>query len=311
MGKLLLKRVLYLIPILLGVSIITFILVHLVPVDPAQAYLTLANIPPTDKAIAATRTMLGLDKPLFVQYVTWLGRVLRLDFGISYATREPVLNELLYYLPATIKLTGASLLWVLAISLPLGFFSSLYKDSVLDHCCRLFAFIGASMPSFWVGFLLIYFFALKLNLLPVMGMGSIWHLILPSFTLALSYAATYTRLLRTSLLENLDQTFVLYARARGIRERLVMGRHVLKNALLPVMTAFGMSLGYMLAGSVIVENVFAWPGVGRYVISSIFNRDYPVIQCYALLTTLIFIAVNLLVDIAYGLIDPRIRMDGS
>lgn len=177
--------------------------------------------------------------------------------------------------------------------------------------CRIFAFIGASMPSFWLGFVLVYILSLKLDLLPVYGRGTLAHLVLPATTLALGSAAVYTRLLRTSMLENLNQNFVLYAKARGLKERLIVVRHVLKNALIPVVIAFGMTLGHMLAGSVIVENVFAWPGVGRYIVSSIFNRDYPVIQAYVLFMAVNFVLLNLIVDIICGLLDPRIRLGGD
>ncbi|AKL96869.1 nickel transport system permease protein NikB [Clostridium aceticum] len=308
MRNFILRRLISLIPILLGISIITFILVQLVPVDPAEVYLRMSQIPPTDEAIAVTRAELGLDQPLYQQYIHWIRNAMRLDFGKSFATRNPVLEELLYYFPATIQLAITSLILVIVISIPMAIFSALYKDTAFDHICRFFAFVGASMPSFWIGLLFIYFFSLKLDLLPVMGRGSIQHLILPSLTLALGSVATYTRLLRTTILENLNEHFVLYAKTRGLKERFIILRHVLKNAMLPVVTAFGMSMGHMLAGSVIVENVFAWPGVGRYIISAIFNRDYPVIQCYVLLIAIIFVFSNLLVDILYGILDPRIRM---
>jgi len=203
------------------------------------------------------------------------------------------------------------LLIVLLISIPVGVFSALYKDTAFDQICRILAFIGASMPSFWLGFVLIYILSLELNLLPAFGRGTLAHLVLPATTLALGAAAVYTRLLRTSMLENLNQNFVLYARARGLKEKLIVARHVLKNALIPVVIAFGMTLGHMLAGSVIVENVFAWPGVGRYIVSSIFNRDYPVIQAYALFMAVVFVLLNLFADIICATLDPRIRLGGD
>lgn len=308
MGKFIISRIISLVPVLLGISLLTFILIQLVPVDPAEVYLRLSQIPPTDEAVAVTRAELGLDKPLHQQYFSWLRKVARLDFGSSFVTKKPVLDELLYCFPATIKLTAASLVIVLLISIPLGVLSALYKNTILDQLCRIFAFTGASMPNFWLGFVLIYFLSLKLDLLPVYGRGTPAHLVLPATTLALGSAAVYTRLLRTSMLENLRQHFVLYARARGLKERLVVVRHIMKNALIPVVIAFGMTLGHMLAGSVIVENVFAWPGVGRYIVSSIFNRDYPVIQAYVLFMAVIFVLLNLIVDIICGFLDPKIRL---
>lgn len=302
------NRLLGLFPVLLGMSLLSFVLIHLVPCDPAEVYLRLSQIPPTDEAVALVRAELGLDRPLPVQYLDWLGKVAHLDFGISYVTKQPVWNEMIHRFPATIQLTLAAMALVLLISLPTGILAAIYKDSFFDQFSRVLAFVGASMPNFCLGFMLMYFLALKLDLLPVMGRGTAAHLLMPALTLAMGHAATYTRLLRTSMLENLGQVHVLYARARGLRERLVVGRHVLKNALLPVVTAFGMSLGHLLAGAVIVENVFAWPGVGRFCVYSIFNRDYPVIQCYVLVMAIIFVLCNLLVDLLYGLLDPRIRV---
>ncbi|MCL6612412.1 MAG: ABC transporter permease subunit [Peptococcaceae bacterium] len=300
-----------LVPVLLGISLVTFILVRLVPCDPAEVYLRLSQIPPTPEMVASVRADLGLDRPLYAQYLDWLWKAAHLDFGVSFATKQPVLAEITRCFPATLQLTLASMALVLLVSLPAGILAALYKDSIFDQFSRLLAFLGASVPNFWLGFLLIYLFSLKLDLLPVLGRGTPAHLALPAATLALSYAATYTRLLRTSMLDCMSADFVLYARARGLRERLVLGRHVLKNALLPVTTAFGMSIGHMLAGSVIVENVFAWPGVGRLCVYSIFNRDYPVIQCYALIMAVIFVTCNLVVDMAYRFLDPRIRLGGG
>lgn len=308
MGAYIIKRLLGLIPILLGISLMTFVLIHLVPVDPAQAYLTVSKIPPTDDAVAAARTQLGLDRPLPVQYVDWLRKALHLDFGQSYVSKKPVLAEVVHAFPATIQLTFAAVIWLVLISLPLGFLSAVFKNSWFDHGGRIASFIGASIPSFWLGFLLIYFFSVKLGIFPVMGRGSIMHVVLPSLTLALGLAGIYTRLLRNNLLENLQHQFVFYARARGLKERVVLGKHVLKNALVPVINAFGMSFGYMLAGSVIVENIFAWPGLGRLITCSIFNRDYPMIQCYVLFMAVIFVVSNLLADVVSALLDPRIRI---
>lgn len=305
------KRLLSLVPVLVGVSIITFLILRLIPGDPAEAYLRLSQIPPTDAAVAAVRVELGLDRPLAVQYWDWLRKAITLDFGKSYATHRPVWDEMMLLMPATAQLAGVSLLITLAVSIPMGIFSALYKDGWFDNFCRLLAFVSAAVPNFWLGFLLMYFFALKLDLLPTLGRGSWENFILPAITLSFSYIATYIRLLRTSMLENLDQPFVLYARARGLKEGWVIGRHVLKNAMLPVVTALGMSIGHLLSGSVIVENVFAWPGVGRFCVSAILNRDYPVIQCFVLMMSGVFVIANLLVDIAYAWLDPRIRLKGE
>ncbi|OAH57960.1 MULTISPECIES: nickel ABC transporter permease [Bacillaceae] len=301
------KRLASMIPILVGVSFITFILIHLVPVEPAEAYLRLSNGVPTEEAIQEVRGELGLDKPLYAQYVDWLYKAVQLDFGTSFVTKQPVWDEMMIYIPATVQLTVTAFILMLILSLPIGVFSALYKDKLFDQISRMFSYVGASMPGFWLGFLLIYFFSLQLNLLPTSGKGTLFHLVLPSLTLALAHISTYARLLRTSMLENFNQPFVFYARARGLRERTVIVKHVLKNALLPVITVAGMGFGYMLAGSVIVENVFAWPGIGRFFVSAVFNRDYPVIQCYVLFNTAIFVLVNMIVDIACAALDPRIR----
>lgn len=311
MTKYIFKRIIGLIPLLLGVSLFTFALINLVPGDPVQVYLRIAEIMPTPQVVAQVRAEMGLDKSLPLQYWEWLTKALKLDFGVSYISKKPVLEEIAYYLPATVELSVAAMLIMLLISLPAGIFSALYKDSIFDQSSRLFSFLGASMPSYWLGILLVYFFSVQLDLLPTQGRGGLEHLILPAVTLAFGHASTYTRLLRTSMLENLDQYHVLYARARGLRERLVVSRHILKNALIPVVTAFGMSFGHMLAGSIIVESVFSWPGLGRYCISSIFNRDYPVIQAYVLIMAVVFILCNLLVDIAYHLLNPKLMKEGE
>jgi ABC-type dipeptide/oligopeptide/nickel transport system permease component len=240
-----------------------------------------------------------------------VNKAVQLDFGKSFATQKNVWEEVLYLLPATAQLAGVSLLFTLAASLPMGVFSALKKDGIFDQICRMVAFVSAATPNFWLGFLLMYFFALKLDILPVLGRGSWAHYILPAITLSFGYIATFIRLLRTNMLENLNQPFVLYARACGLKEKWVIGRHVLKNALLPVVTALGMCVGRLLAGSVIVESVLAWPGVGRFCISAILNRDYPVVQCLILLSATVFVIANLLVDVAYAWIDPRIRWKGD
>jgi nickel transport system permease protein len=305
------KRFSSLIPVLFGISLITFILIHLTPGDPAVVYLRLSQIPPTDEAVAAIRAELGLDNPLYVQYLDWLRKVVQLDFGTSYVSKEPVWDEMLLHLSATLELTVAALILTVVISLPIGIFSALYKDRIFDQLSRMLAFVGASMPTFWLGFLFMYFLSVKLDLFPVLGRGTLSHLVLPSLTLAFAYISSFTRLQRASMLENLNQPFLLYARARGLRERLVVGRHVLKMALMPVVTVLGMSIGNMLSGAVIVETVFAWPGMGQLFVSSILNRDYPMIQGMLLLIGMIFVISNLLVDIAYTFLDPRIRWQGE
>ena len=302
------RRLFSLIPILLGVSILTFLLMELAPGDPAVTYLRLARIPPSEKALASVREEMGLDRPLHVRYLLWLNRAVRLDFGKSYATGEPVRNEIVHYLPATLQLISVAFLLILVFSLPLGMLSALFKDRWADQFCRLLAFIGASTPNYWLGFLLMFFFAVKLGWLPPLGKGGAQYIIMPALTLSAAHIASYTRLIRAGMLENLNQRFVTYALARGLPPRFVIGRHVLKNSLLPTITALGMTPGNLIVGSVLVETVFAWPGLSRFFTMAIFNRDYPVIQSYVLLMAGIFVLCNLVVDLVYAWLDPRIRV---
>ncbi|MFI8493089.1 nickel ABC transporter permease [Peribacillus butanolivorans] len=305
------KRLTSLIPILLGISLITFILLHLIPGDPAVAYLRASHIPPTDETVAALRVELGLNKPLYVQYFEWLGKVLQLDLGMSYVSNNSVWEEIVVHFFPTVQLTFASLIFIVVISLPLGMISAIYKGKFVDQFSRILAFVSVSMPTFWLGFLLIYFLSVKLDLFPVLGRGTLAHLVLPSLTLAFAYIGTYMRLLRASMLGNLNEPFVVYARARGLRQRLIVIRHVLKKSLLPVVTGLGMSFGNMLSGAVIVETIFAWPGMGQLFVTSILNQDYPMIQGCVLFMGVIFVVCNLLVDLTYSFLDPRIRWEGE
>ena len=302
------KRVVVLFFVLVGVSLLTFGMVHLTPGDPAEILLRTEGIDATPQAVEELREKLGLNHPLPLQYRNWIGKVLRGDLGVSFETGLPVLQELKLRMPATLELTVAGIIVVLLVSLPLGLVSALFKNTFVDHLGRFFALLGASLPSFWLGLIMIYLLAVKYSLLPVMGRGSLAHLVLPSLTLGLGMSATYARLLRASMLEVLGQDFIQAARARGLRENTVLLRHAFKNALLPLVTAFGMSLGHLLGGTVIVETIFAWPGMGHYLVDSIFGRDYAVVQGYVLLMALIFVVINLLVDISYAFIDPRMRL---
>lgn len=305
------QRLLLLIPVMFVVSVVVFLILRLGPNDPAMSYLRLSQIPPTDEALATTRELLGLNKPLLNQYLDWVTRAIRLDFGLSYVTRRPVLAEIVYYFPATLKLAGISLLLTLVISIPLGMWAALNKDRWPDHLTRGLAFFGVSMPNFWLGFLLVSIFSIWLGWLPPMGRGGLTHMIMPAFSLALMSTCINIRLIRASMLENLNSRSVLYARARGLRERTVIGVHVFKNSLIPVVTAVGMHVGELLGGAVVVESIFSWPGVGRFAVSAIYNRDYPVMQCFLLFMVTIFVVCNLLVDICYAAIDPRIRLAGE
>ncbi len=296
---------------MLGVSILTFSLSQLAPGDPAEIILRESGIEPTREAVLAMQEQLGLNEPVVVQYGKWSWAALQGDLGKSYRTGRPVFQEITSRIPATVQLAAAGLLVMLCIALPVGILAALFKNTFVDHLSRFFALVGASIPSFWLGLLLIYYLAVKYSLFPVMGRGTAAQLVLPALALGLGMSATYARLLRASMLEVLGQDFVQAARARGLQERIVIISHSLKNALLPVVTAFGMSLGHLLGGTVIIETIFAWPGLGKFVVDAIFNRDYPVIQGYVLFMALIFVLVNLFVDLSYRFFDPRIRLEGG
>lgn len=296
---------------MIGVSILTFGLSQLIPGDPAELILRQMGMEATTEEVEILRDRLGLNDPLVVQYSKWVRNVLRGDLGRSFRTGGDVAEEILYRLPATIELTFGGLVIMIFLALPIGILSAIFKNKWIDHTSRIFAFFGASMPSFWLGLMLIYLFSVRLSIFPVMGRGTLRHLFLPSVTLGMGMAATYARLIRASMLEVLGEDFILAARSRGLRENIIIINNALKNALIPVVTAFGMSFGHLLGGTVIVENIFAWPGVGKFLVESIFSRDYPVIQGYVLWTALTFVVVNLIVDISYRLLDPRISTEGK
>lgn len=298
-------------PMLLGVSLLVFTMLRLGPGDPALDYLRLSQVPPTDAAIADARAMLGLDRPFLVQYLDWLWHALQGDFGLSYATRRPVLPELLGYLPATLELAGTALVVSLAFSLPLGAWAAGHRGGWQDRLVRGIAVLGVSLPNFWVAFLLVAAFSVSLGWLPAMGSGTALHLVMPALAICLMSLSVNARLLRASMLEVAGARHVLYARLRGLPERAVTRRHVFRNALVPVVTATGMHVGELLGGALVVETIFSWPGVGRYAVSAIYDRDYPVIQCFTLVMTVVFVLCNLAVDLAYAWLDPRIRLGGD
>ncbi|RCW41739.1 peptide/nickel transport system permease protein [Paenibacillus prosopidis] len=301
------KRALQLIIVLFFLSLLTFVLMKLAPGDPVLLMLEADTFAVTQEDEDALRKELGFDKPVIVQYGMWLLQLLKFDLGYSYLKGKPVLEEIMYRLPATLQLTAGGLFVMVLIAVPLGTLSARYRGKLPDHFSRIFALTGASVPLFWMGLLLIYLFAYKLQWLPMMGKGTITQMILPSLTLGLGMAAEYSRLLRAGLLESLSEQYIRAARARGIAEWRVLSLHAMRAALLPVITVCGMSIGSLLAGSVVTETLFSWPGLGTMAVSAIFERDYPIIQGFVLLTGLLVVGVNLLVDLSYGLLDPRIR----
>lgn len=308
MKKYITKRLLLVIPMLFAISFIAFLLINFMPSDPAEVALRINEIMPTDEAIASMRVQLGLDKPFFVRYFNWLIDCFRLDFGVSYAnTTRTVLSEITRCLPYTIKLSVLALIIVVCVSIPIGIFSAVYKNSIFDRVIRVLVFIGSSMPSYLVGIILIYFLSVKLKLFPSGGATSFKHFILPAIALSLTEVSTYVRLIRSSVLDNMNENYVFYGKVRGLKNKSIIFKHVLKNSLKACMNAFGMSIAYLIAGAFIIENLFAIPGIGRLGVSAIFNRDYPVIQAYILLMGVMFVFCNLIVDIVQGFIDSRMK----
>ncbi|MCL0037083.1 ABC transporter permease [Dehalococcoidia bacterium] len=298
--------------ILLGVSVITFSMMHFVPGDPAEMIaMERYGEEITAETIAHVRAELGLDQPVYIQYFRWLTNVLRGDLGYSFRTDRPVLDEILTRLPATVQLALAGMLVALIIAIPVGIVSATRQYSAVDNISMFGALLGVSMPNFWLGLLLILFFSVHLGWLPVFGRGGIEHLILPALTLGTGMAAITTRLIRSSMLEVLGQDYIRAARAKGLKEKAVIYKHALKNALIPVVTIVGLQFAALLEGAVIVEVIFAWPGIGRLLVDSIFARDLPIIQGCILFIAAMFVLVNLLVDIFYTYLDPKIHYEAK
>ncbi|MCL0061438.1 ABC transporter permease [Thermodesulfovibrionales bacterium] len=298
--------------IMLGVSVITFSMIHLVPGDPAEVIATERyGEEITAETIEHVRRELGLDQPVYVQYTRWLINVLQGDLGYSFRTDRPVLDEILTRLPATLQLALAGMLVALIIAIPVGIVSAARQYSAVDNISMFGALLGVSMPNFWLGLLLIMFFSVHLGWLPVFGRGGIEHLILPSITLGTGMAAITTRLIRSSMLEVLKADYIRTARAKGLKEKVVIYKHALKNAMIPVVTIVGLQFASLLEGAVIVEVIFAWPGIGRLLVDSIFARDFMLIQGCILFIAAMFVLVNLLVDISYAYLDPKIRYEAK
>lgn len=307
-ARYLIQRLGQVIPVLLGISALAFGLMHLTPGDPAEIMLREDGIQPTQEAIEATRVALGLDRSILEQYLSWLGQLLQLDLGISYSSGRPVMTELLMRLPATALLACGALTVAICIAVPLGIGSALYPRSWLDRLGRLCAMLSASMPGYWLGLLLLYYGAVKLKLFPVMGMDGVSSLVLPALTLGFGVAGIYIRLIRANLLEELGKLYVTAARAKGLPEWQIIGGHALRNALLPSLTLLGVHTASLLGGSVIVESIFSWPGIGKYAVDAIFAKDYIVIQGYVFMMAVIVVLVNLAVDLLQHLLDPRLRL---
>ena len=311
MGKYIIRRILGASVTLLFVSFVAFTLVNLIPADPAEVALRVNDTTPSPEAIEEIRQQLGLDQPFLVRYADWLGASIQGDFGVSYTnTSRLVSEELARSFPYTLKLAGLSLLLLIVVSVPLGVLSAVYKDHWLDRLVRMFIFASTAMPNFWLAFILIWFFSIQLYWLPSSGATTFSHFILPSIALCMAYIATYIRLIRNSMLESMNQHYVTYARARGLTETRVIWKHLLKNSLQTSMTALGIGVVRLIAGTVVIESIFAIPGLGRLALAAIFNRDYPVIQAYILVMGCLFVLSNLIIDILHTVVDPRLK-DGE
>lgn len=307
--KKLLFRLLQIIVVMVGISFITFFLTYLSPGDPVKnMYLSMGQMP-SEKVIEQTRSAMGLNDPFLTQYFRWLGNCLHGDFGTSYSLHKPVTGLLLERLGPTLKLTALSLVMMLLLSVPLGVLSALYKNSFVDYMARGLTFIGCAMPNFWVALLLMLAFCVRLAIFPVISANADFKsLFLPALTLAIAMASKYTRQVRATVLEELNQDYVTGALARGVRKSQIIWKNVFPNALLPLVTMFGLSVGSLLGGTSVVEIIFSYPGLGNLAVTAITSSDYNLIQGYVLWMALIYMVINLIVDASYLYIDPRMRI---
>lgn len=302
------RRLLQILIVLVCISFATFLLTYLAPGDPAIAMYEAAGINPTDSMIAEARALMGLDRPFHEQYVIWLTGCLKGDFGTSFSLKTAVLPLLVSRIVPTLKLAVLAIALMLIVSLPLGVISAVRRNKISDYLVRAVTFLGISMPGFWVALILMYIFSLKLHLLPVVASANgVSTMILPASTLAFAMASKYTRQVRTAFLEELSQDYVVGAQARGLSYVKVLITHVLPNALLPLVTLLGLSFGSLLGGTAVVEIIFSYPGMGNLAVNAVQSRDYPLIQGFVLWIALIYMVINILVDLSYSLIDPRVR----
>ena len=311
MKKYLLKRILQLPLILFGVLVCVFLIIQLTPGDPAA---TLAGPGATPEQVELIREDMGLNKPLLQQFTDYVKNILHGDFGRSYIRRTEISEGLLTAFLNTLYLVLFARVWSILAAIPLGIAAAKHQNSFFDKLCMTGSMLGVSIPTFWLGLILMYFFSFKLGWLPLSGMGHpLWswngirHVILPAFILGLPQVATLARLTRSGMLEVMRQDYIRTARAKGLKQRSIIYKHALKNAALPIITVIGVQTGYMLGGAVVVENIFSWPGLGRYSITAIMGSDYPGIQASILLFALLFLVINILVDIIYSFVDPRIK----
>lgn len=307
MRRYVLRRLVHLVPILLGITILSFALMHTTTDDVVdRMYETTGTV--SHEVKEAKRQELGLDKPLPVQYLNWLGGMVTGDMGVSYISGKSVFGTFIQKLPNTILLTLTSIVLTVLLAIPLGIWAAVRQNKFSDYLIRFLSFVGNSLPGFFLSLLLIYLFSVKLDWLPVMGNQGIKSVILPTVTLAVSMAAKYTRQIRATVLDELGKDYVVGARARGVRENTILWRSVLKSSMLTLSTLLALSIGSLLGGTAIVESIFMWDGVGKMAIDAILMKDYPIIQAYVVWMAVIYVAVNLVTDLLYHYLDPRVRL---
>lgn len=309
MRRYVLRRLAVLVPTLLGMSFLVFSVASLTPGDPAEEYAQrVSDRPPTEEQLAQARRELRLDRPFVAQYASWMGHAVRGDLGKSFFTRRPVIEEIRHRIPFTLQLAVPAALLSLALAIVVGTVCAFYRNRLVDQVVRVLSLAGASMPSFWLALILIIVFSVKLRIFPVAGrQAGLASGVLPVVALSLPSAAVLGRFIRSTLLEILGEDYIRAARAKGVREVAVLRRHALRNSLVPVVTAFGTSLGHLLAGTVVIESIFAWPGLGTLTLEAIRHRDYPMLQAFILFSGLVVVLINLIVDVSYAVIDPRVR----
>ena len=312
MKKYVAKRLLQLIPIIFAITLLSFAMMRLAGSDAITQMYNNTGTVVSEDIIEQARARLGLDKPFIVQYFLWLGGMLRGDMGVSYVTSKPVFSTFVSKLPSTLFLTLTSVIFTIAVAVPLGIWSAVKQNKVTDYIIRVCTFVGNSLPNFFVALLLLELFAIKLKVLPVLSTGTDFtSVIMPTLTLGISMASKYTRQVRAAVLDELSKEYVVGAQARGVRGKVILWGSVLRSSLLTIVTLLAMSVGSLLGGTAIVESIFMWDGVGKLAVDSITVRDYPIIQAYVVWMAIIFVVINLVTDLLYHRLDPRIRLGGD
>lgn len=311
MNAIVISRVLQIIPVIIGISLITFILIALAPGDPADiaTRAILDTDSPPQEAVMKMREEMGLDQPMHIQYLIWLSRAVQGDLGYSYLSHRSTLTEILYYLPTTILLSVLAMSISIIVGIPLGIIAAVRQNGIIDHICRVISVLGNSTPEFFLAIVLLLIFAIELRMLPVAGSEGIQYFILPSVVLAVGLIAITSRIMRTSMLEVLEQNYIQTARAKGLPRNTIITRHAIKNAMLPVLTYMGTQFGWLFGGAVIVESIFALPGIGRLTVDAVGTRDIMILQGCMITFALIFVVVNLFVDLSYIYLNPSIRYE--